>query len=255
MTHTTGHSRLRSALIAAVGFAALAYSATELRANVIFPSLPAGSQYEMLFVTLDTTTATSSDIDTYNTFVTNEANLNPALAALGVQWHAVASTATVAAFNNAPDNGIAVYNTNGLEVATPSLGIYSAGILANSNTLLDSPYTNQFGNDETFYVPLSLTGLEAWTGATPQGGMATSFQPFGAEFASTLGSTDVTLGQPFSIYGTWLDYTFETASNSLPIYALSSPITVVPESATIALLGSSFLTIGGMQLVRRRVLA
>ncbi|MEI8376345.1 MAG: hypothetical protein WCJ35_26300, partial [Planctomycetota bacterium] len=97
------------------GLLAVALTATlfggTARANVILPTgLAPGSQYEIVFVTSDGTTATSANIATYNNFVTAEANQNSTLYNLGVSWHAVASVVPgPAATSNAPSAGIPIY--------------------------------------------------------------------------------------------------------------------------------------------------
>lgn len=53
---------------------AAAVCASQVRAAVIAPvGLVPGSQYQLIFVTFSTRTATSSDIADYNAFVTSEA--------------------------------------------------------------------------------------------------------------------------------------------------------------------------------------
>src|SRR5580658_1898252 len=82
--------------------------------------LTPGTQYQLVFVTSDTTFATSSTISDYNTFVTNEAALNATLAAFdsanGVTWTAIGSTPPVNANTNAPSSGL-VYNLENTELA------------------------------------------------------------------------------------------------------------------------------------------
>jgi hypothetical protein len=236
MTHSTGHSHLRSVFIVAIGFAAIAFSATESRATVILPNVPAGTRYEILFVTLDTTTPISTDISTYNAFATSEANLSPTLASLGVQWHAVGTTASISALVNAPDNDIAVYNTQGILLASAATGIYNG-------SLLNPVQFNQFGTSES---------TEVWTGTQPDGGTAEGSQLGGA--SSGLGGGGVIIGQSFSATESWLDYESLGGNSILPVYALSSPINT-PEPATIVLLVSALMVIGGMRLVRRRAQA
>src|SRR5580692_1897762 len=67
---------------------------------VVPPGLSAGEQYRLAFITSTSTSATSSSIAYYNTFVTNAANLDPALESLGTTWTAIASTSTVSACDN-----------------------------------------------------------------------------------------------------------------------------------------------------------
>src|SRR5579862_5364247 len=53
----------------------------------IVPSdLAPGATYYLAFVTDGVTTAASADISTYDAFVTQQADLNPALAAIGTTW-------------------------------------------------------------------------------------------------------------------------------------------------------------------------
>lgn len=185
-------------------------------ATVILPDVPAGTPYEILFVTLDTTTATSADINTYNSFVTAEANLSPVLAALTTQhdltWHVVGSTSTVDAIVNAPDNGVAVYNTQGQLLADAATGIYNG-------TITNPAQYNQFGNAETSYV---------FTGSTMLGGLETG---------NALGDTNVVYGDSNQSNSAWISVN-TTSETQLPLYALSSP---VPEPSTlvIAMIGAS----------------
>ena len=67
-------------------------------------SLAVGAQYRLAFLTTARTTAISGDIETYNTFVTNEANAQAELAALGTTWKAIGSTAAVDARDNTGTN-------------------------------------------------------------------------------------------------------------------------------------------------------
>ena len=78
-------------------------------ADVILPTgLNPGDQYEIAFVTADTMTATSGDIDDYNTFVSTEANQDATLGSLGATWHAIAGNPYV----NAPaPYEMPIYNT------------------------------------------------------------------------------------------------------------------------------------------------
>ena len=78
MTHSTGNSQLRSFFLVAAALGAT-FSARPSFAAVILPNVPAGTRYEILFVTLDTTAATSTTISTYNSFASTEANLSPRL--------------------------------------------------------------------------------------------------------------------------------------------------------------------------------
>ncbi len=58
------------------------------------PSLPPGSQYQLLLITGGSIQATSSDIKVYNDFAAAQIT-NPALNSLGVSWKALVSTPSV----------------------------------------------------------------------------------------------------------------------------------------------------------------
>jgi hypothetical protein len=227
--------RFTALIFAAI--AAVALSATHLMATTL-PSLPPGSQYQIVFVTADTTLATNSDIEYYNSFVTAEANSNSILASLGVQWKAVASTAARNAITNAPSSGLPVYNTAGLEVASAATGLYTLDLLnpiaydQNGASLATYVYTGSFYTGQRFQGNLP-------------GGLGQALPEIGRSDA------------PPPHDGQWMEYGSNfISSNQWPVYALSEPITV-PEPAAFTLFGSSLLLLGGFrwQRQRRRALA
>jgi hypothetical protein len=228
------------AVLALAAFAVFALPATQVMADFIPPiGLPAGSPYQLIFVTADTTQATSSDISTYNAFVTAEAALNPSLPS--ATWNVVGSTATVNANVNAPSTpGIPIYNTQGQLVT--DAGLYLT-IETEPSTYFDNPPAyNQYGNLYTRF---------AYTGSLGNGTVNLLDGPLGGG-TSFLPDTTVTIGQPNELNGAFLGIGlafFDT--ESFPIYALSDPINT-PEPTTITMLVSGFLTAGGFGLVRRR---
>ena len=212
--------------IAALFFAALAavaLSATTVMAQVVLPNLSPGSMYQIIFVTAHTRSPADDDISTYNTFVTNEANDDPILAALGVTWHAVASTATVNANVNAPSNNQFVFNTRANLVAGAGHDLYSGSLLR--------PVTyNQHGVD---------VGVETVaTGSTANGTVSGTHG---------LGSTQnvVTIGEPYASTSFWLSAGPAPTTELLPLYALSDTITVpVPEPETFTLFALGLSVVG-----------
>ncbi len=191
------------------------------------PSLQVGDQYQLIFVTSDSLPATSTNIADYNAFVTAEAAANPILAAFdaanGVTWTAIGSTTGVNAKVNAPSSST-VYNMNGDLIANAAQPLYADSLFA--------PIAyDQFGN--------AVGNIEIWTG-NGHGGVASS--------GEELGSLDTTFGAPGYTSPAWEVYADAAyfglvPSDSLPLYALSSEITVTPEPGTVALVlvGSALL--------------
>ena len=113
-----------------------------------YPDLPPGSQYQLVFVTSDATTAESTNIADYNSFVRQEAAQNSSLPA--ATWNVVASTATVNAVNNALTySSIPIYNTHGQLVASGSSGFGIPRIPPPSTTMNTDSVS-----------PLQLSGLD-----------------------------------------------------------------------------------------------
>ena len=196
----------------------------QLKAQFVPPNLPIGSQYQLIFVTNDLIEATSGNIADYNAFVTAEAALNPALPQ-GVVWHAVASTSSVNAATNAPSIGLPVYNTHGDLVA--SAGLYIPNLLS------DIIYT-QYG------VP--VLAEDPWTGTDYTG----------TDISNPLGSSLPWYGDAYTTDPIWAHDFGHPADYSLPLFALSDPISATPEPSTLVLLGLGILGTGAVRLRRRR---
>ena len=220
------------------GLLAAALAATMLggaaMADASLPEgLPPGSQYQILFVTSGGTTASSSNIATYNSFVTQEADQSPTLAALGATWTAVASTATFSASSAYTTTNAPVYDTQG-HLLEPNYG----SLFTDDNCL--GPSFTQTGVEEEDYV---------WTGYWLPNGTLGSNYP-----GHTLGTSDPIVGFNYEYLPdkpqAWLcqDDTGKNAQE--PLYAISSPITVVPEPSTLALLIAG--AVGLIGVVSRR---
>lgn len=212
--------------------ASVTLSCAQLVAAVTPPSgLAPGSKYQLIFLTLGTTTATSSDIDYYNTFVNNEAPAGEFFGLpSGLTWHAVSSTPAVNAKDNAPSGSFPVYNTHGQLVAVSS--IYTGSLLT------------AVVNDETG-TGYQVGNASVWTGSDPFGvGLS------GATLGAASGNGVVGFAGGADSF--WIDYSTVWQGNDWALYALSDPITFVPEPATLTLLGSALLLIGGAGLLRWR---
>ncbi len=228
--------------------AAVIMLAVPSQAGVVLPTgLVPGSQYQLVFVTSGSTTATSTNMDDYNSFVTQQAALSSSLPA-GVTWTAIGSTQTVHAMDNAVTYAnVPIYNTGGQLVASDSASLWSGAI--------DSPIIyNQDGL-------LAPAAQPVWTGSssdgTPLGPLGEFYllpaPPYlpGSYTSPTVGVTSETSWQWVSsgyFYGPLANVSAET----FPLYAISSPITVVPEPATLVLLGSAVLGLAGVLHLRRR---
>jgi hypothetical protein len=220
-------------------FAAIVVPAKSGFADVILPTLaqvPAGSQYQIILMTSTATFATNTSISYYNTIASNAANSNATLAALGATWTAVASTEAVAATANAPWANDSVFNTQGIQVASPAQGLYSGNLLS----------AVAYDQNGTLYTSDGSAGV--WTGsADPPAG---AIRP-----AYALGDSSADYGSA-GAYGTaWLfsnyGLTYGGSFAILNFYALSSPITQTPEPAT-SLLAVAACAVGLGSRHRRR---
>jgi hypothetical protein len=228
--HRPGQVRPRSlwcgiALLALWGWLSLAPPGTA--APIVVPSdLNPGDQYRLAFVTSTTRNAIVPEIGIYNLFVTNVANDQPELAALGTTWAAIASTAAIDARDNTmtnPDNG-------------PGVPIYllNDSILAMNNgdlwdgTIINPLQVHESGSPGT-------GGELVWTGTTPQG-RASDF-PLGPSPTATVGLSFDTLQ--------WIQGTTDTPLTALHMYAISGPL-VVPDQAAVPEPSSVMLWLVGL---------
>jgi hypothetical protein len=199
--------------------------------------LTPGSKYQLVFVTSGTIDADQGPISIYNTFVTNEAALDPALAAFdtanSVTWTVIGSTTLVNASTNAPSTG-SVFTLNGVQVASAANPLYSGSILSPVDI-------DENGN--------TISNTIVWTGATSTGGMAGGINDLDQVFPLQ--------GVPTATNSTWLSTAgnVEEGDNPALVYALSSVITVPgtvasPEPGTIALVPVAFLLLFGIKRLR-----
>ena len=208
-------------------FAAVGLLAGQLMAAFVPPALPAGSQYQLLFVTADTTDATSSDINDYNLMASYSASLNSMLPA--ATWQAIVSTPSVNAMTNAPWAGVPVYNTQGVLLSDAN-GIYFFAGFSVAPVEFD-----QYGNT----APENWI----WTGTNNDGnGLA----------GHELGTAIPVTGQSLINYQ-WLGNAVVDSAETLhPIYAMSGPITAVPEPGGFVLSGSALFLYGAACRLKAR---
>jgi hypothetical protein len=187
------------------------------------PGLHDGDQYRLIFLTSATTSATSEDISYYDSFVNDVANgPQSLLQPLGATWQAIVSTSTVSAADHLGPFSVPVYLVDGQQVADGSQGLWSASV---TTPLGEDVSIDEKGDPAT-------SPFLAWTGTRPDGSQA---DPLGGA-AATVGCTIVNTSQ-------WIDYLDENTSQSLPLYGISSILTV-PEPETFGMLFS-----GGLLLI------
>jgi hypothetical protein len=197
---------------------------------VNLPTAP-GLSYRIAFVTSAGTTATSSNIADYNSFVTTHAPTLPA--DLGsVTWTAIGSTTSVDAIDNTltrpTDPSAPIYNTQGDLVAADNLSLWT----------LDHSQGIYF--DETG----SLVYGAVWTGTVADGRSALGYE---------LGSSSLSVVYGWTLYidSKWINFGGTLpATGAHSLYGISSIITnPVPEPGTAGLLYVAGLIV----LCRRRI--
>lgn len=205
-------------------------------APMTIPSgLNPGDQYRLAFVTSTGHDAMSADVADYNAFAASLANAVPALSALGTTWTVLASTAAVDARDNTLTNpglatGVAIYNLGGSLVAGNNADLWDGA--------LQAPI--QFDETGTSLSVVVHTGTDTAGQGIP---------------SSQLGEPGITAGYSTATTSLWLtgqpgdNWFFETS-----LYAISGVLTVVPEPASLTLLGlgSAALLVAGIRPTTRR---
>jgi hypothetical protein len=176
----------------------------------------------------------------YNDFVRLEASLNPLLTGTdaGVLWHAILSTPTLHARDNAAiGTTTPVYLLDGTLIAVGFDDMWDAGPLDNQLRLYAPISVDQFGIPRALNDDEWTTGV--WTGSRRDG---TTFPTAGLQVGGT-----------FPIFGSFTEHDLDwierganpLSSKSYPVYALSSEIEFLPvpepSSFTLGAVGLALL--------------
>jgi len=226
-------SRISSIFIICITTSSFFFPLVALAVPITVPtSLNPGDQYRLAFLTTGTIDAESSSISTYNTFVTNEANVQAELAALGTTWKAIGSTASIDARDNTG--------------TLPSFAGGSLGVpifLLNDTKLVDSNDDLWDGTIDTFFNVFSdgtVVGSivpTVWTGTSSDGTIG----------SLGLGSGSVVGGYPVITTSRWVSTGFFASHLYLPMYAVSDVLTVsdapIPEPSTLLLFAVALVSV------------
>lgn len=221
------------------------FTGLEVRADLIIgtPSgLSPGDQFRIVFLTVGTTQATSGDIGSYNTFVTNDAisqaggiGNNVMYGGTVLTWKAIASTNTVSAISNIGSFGVPVYLASGTRVTSSDTltGLWSGSLQAPINEFLTAPF---------------FFGTSVWTGTLPDGSSNGSFTlGSGSEFGSTPGMSNKSNDE-------WVETGAVPSNFSSNMYGISQVLTAssVPEIDPAGMGSACAFIAGALALVERR---
>ncbi|MBD2620392.1 PEP-CTERM sorting domain-containing protein [Microcystis flos-aquae FACHB-1344] len=233
-------------IVSGVALATLGTGAAQAALVVVPTGLNPGDQYRLVFVTDGTRDATSTNIDDYNKFVTNDARggtpgidtaLDVALNAAGfnpntIEWKAIGSTDSVAARDNTGTNpsstGVPIYLIDGNRVANNNADLWDGSIL----TGIDRTPQESVG---FFFV---------WSGTSDDGTVGCC----GGELGSNVAIVGVAIA---GVLGSgWINESGKSGSEEYRFYGISTVLTVPTPAVTVpepsSLLG--FITLGGLML-------
>ena len=228
-------------LAAVVGLVfALAPEAQAGTINQFDPLVPSAlglnDTFRLVFVTSPTTVATSNDINYYNKFVNDvannlEARTGSMFAAYGWSWSVMGSTPTIDARDNTNTTagGIPIYKVKVDDTLT-------------FTKIVDSFLYQAYAGDSTIYLlncidifesGQSTASRRVWTGNNVDGVGYANY-----ELGDTAGTTHNTIyGNTAAVNVNWTsEMHVPNSTNEYSLYALSEPINIIPEPASLALL-------------------
>ena len=222
-------------------------SAAQAALVVVPPGLNPGAQYRLVFVTDGTRNATSTNINDYNNFVTNQvtgSTLATQLTTAGfnlgtITWKAIGSTSATSAKVNTGTDGsqpdVPIYLIDGNKVANNNADLWDGSIQTFINrTQIDTSKSTS-----------------VWTGTQVDGSTSVLLLGNAIGFPPGLGFPPVAaLGNTVSLSTAWINGFASGPTNEFSLYGMSSVLTVptpavsVPEPSS--LLG--LITLGGLML-------
>lgn len=231
------------AMIGLIGALWLGSATTFAQVWTMPPGLNPGDKFRLVFVTNGTAQAVSSDIATYNTFVTSQASLNPHLSVLATTWTAIASTTSVnARTNTSTDPAVNGTGVPLFKFLYENGGYTSVKIADNYSDLWDGSIDSQLKMNQYGTELLSADGFSVWTGTTVAGAAD--------ETRAIGGSSQVRIGWVNESGPKWIYDIDQNNDSYRHFYAISGELTAVPEPGSLAL--SFALALAGAAWSARR---
>jgi hypothetical protein len=193
---------------------------------IVPAGLNSGDTFHLIFLTDGGRDATSFDINDYNAFVQAEADavgLN-LINGQPISWYAIASTTAVDARDNIGNVAAPIFRLDGAPVALNEADMFN-GLVPDSSVNL-TPTGN-------------VLDTVAWTGSNRSGVEASDMIYGNAGLGGTTSSAAVGLTKNVDGNARWLLQSFAPRTAVERFYAISGPITVVPEPTAIVLLLSA----------------
>ncbi|MFT6863047.1 MAG: hypothetical protein ACJAVK_001608 [Akkermansiaceae bacterium] len=226
----------------------------------------AGDQYRLAFYTANKFNAANTSAAFYNTLVTTEAELNPALT--GSTWTAMITTPTIGVQTNTGTGDL----TDGATIGGAGFPVYAMDgttAIARNNADIWNNWSNPFESDSNVRIPAgtgaatqnvhyspfltqfglgdsgNVHGEQVWTGGQSNGA------PVAGQEVGNVGNTNWGSSNANNTGRVWNRGNQANDTNVNSFYALSDPLTVttaaIPEPSS-ALLGG----LAGLLLLRRR---